>query len=298
MDAAPTEPNARVPQFRETPAAHLRRLALGTAYALKPSRVRDLPGLWAITARDLVNPRRGLPDAQGAATRPDGLCGIAQDLSVPSLVQAYAAGMYPFSHIGPQKWWSPSQRCVLFLEETHIAKRLRAHLRQARFTVTFDRAFDRVMMACAEPETRRVPLTWITPSIMTAFSALHRAGHAHSFEVWDGEGALVGGGYGVASGAVFVIESRFARVANTSKIGLMVLNWHLQHWGFRLSDNKAPNQNVVEMGYSDIPRGEYLALLQELPAPRQGPGRWRAEVGSAEVGNWVPAEGTSRRPPA
>ncbi|MDX6805227.1 leucyl/phenylalanyl-tRNA--protein transferase [Terrihabitans rhizophilus] len=289
QEASPVEDEQTVPVFHEPPAAWARRQVLGLAYALKPDRIRDLPGLAGIAARDLLSPTTGLPDPANALTRPDGLCGLARDLSVPTLVKAYAAGLYPFSHIGPQKWWSPSQRCVLFLEETHIAKRLRAHLRQARFRVTFDEAFDRVMMACAAPDTRRVPLTWITPAIMRRFSALHRAGHAHSFEVWDGEGALVGGGYGVASGGVFVIESRFAVVPNTSKIGFMVLAWHLQRWGFRLADNKRTHPNVVDMGFRDVPRADYLGILHAAPQPAMRAGRWMVEAGSAEVGNWVPA---------
>jgi leucyl/phenylalanyl-tRNA--protein transferase len=276
--------------FRESVSARARRLVLGTAYALKPERIGDLPALWRMTAGDLLGRSRVLPDPRCALVRPDGLCGVASDLSVPVLVQAYAGGLYPFSHVGPPKWWCPAERCVLFLEETHLAKRLRAHMRQARFSVTFDRAFDRVMQACAAPDTRRVPLTWITPRIMTAFSALHAAGHAHSYEVWEGEGALVGGGYGVASGGVFVIESRFASVPNTSKMGLMVLNWHLQHWGFALVDNKRPNQNVLDMGFRQIPREEYLAILRDAPAPRIGPGRWRVEAGLAEVAAWQPRE--------
>jgi leucyl/phenylalanyl-tRNA--protein transferase len=281
-------------RFAESPGARMRRWALGTAYALKPERLGDIPGIWAVAARDLVRPTPSLPDPRHALERPDGLCGLAHDLSVPVLVEAYARGLYPFSHVGPLKWWSPAERCVLFPAETHIAKRLRAHMRQARFSVTFDTAFGRVMQACAAPDTRRVPLTWITPRIMTAFSALHTAGHAHSYEVWDGAGALIGGGYGVVAGGVFVIESRFAAVPNTSKIGLMVLNWHLQHWGFTLVDNKRPIQNVLDMGFRQIPRDDYLGILRDAPAPRVGPGRWQVEADVAEVAGWQPAEPVAR----
>ncbi|MGQ4272755.1 leucyl/phenylalanyl-tRNA--protein transferase [Terrihabitans sp. B22-R8] len=282
------------PDFRESGSAWARRVVLGFAYALKPSRIADIPGLLQISSTGLLRPGSALPDPHHALRRPEGLCGLAHDLSVPTLVEAYARGLYPFSHVGPQKWWSPSQRCVLFFEDTHIAKRLRAHLRQARFRVTFDEAFDRVMIACAQPDTRRVPLTWITPAIMRAFSSLHRAGHAHSFEVWDSEGALVGGGYGVASGGVFVVESRFARVSNTSKFGFMVLNWHLQQWGFSLVDNKRVHPNVVDMGFRDIPRADYLNLLQTSPQPKVPAGRWTASAGMADIADWQPAANTNR----
>src|SRR4051794_22912646 len=43
--------------------------------------------------------------------------------------------------------------------------------------------------------------------IMWAYAALHDAGLAHSYKVWDDRGELVAGGYGVACGRVFVGES-------------------------------------------------------------------------------------------
>ena len=54
-----------------------------------------------------------------------------------------------------------------------------------------------------------MPLTWITPKMMWAYAALHDAGLAHSYEVWNEGGELVAGNYGVAVGRVFVGESMF-----------------------------------------------------------------------------------------
>ena len=95
-----------------------------------------------------------------------------------------------------------------------------------------------MIKACAGRRDGRWHLTWITPQIMRAYCDLHDAGYAHSFEVWNNDGELVGGGYGVAVGGAFTIESQFTLESHTSKIGFAVLNWHLAKWGFLLNDNK------------------------------------------------------------
>jgi leucyl/phenylalanyl-tRNA--protein transferase len=273
--------------FREVPFETARRWALGTLYAVKPHRINGLPALARLWLRDLVAAEAGLPDPSAALDNPYGLAGIAHDLSVPTLVAAYRRGLYPFSHIGPVKWWSPPERCVLFYGAFHMSKRLRSRLRQARYTVTFDRAFDDVIKACAAPRRGKWALTWITPQIMRAYADLHDAGHAHSFEVWNASGALVGGGYGVASGSVFVIESQFAGEDHTSKIGFSVLNWHLARWGFLLSDNKLMTQNVADMGFATVPRADYLAYLARPRSPTM-PKNWAVETDLRTVAAWEP----------
>jgi leucyl/phenylalanyl-tRNA--protein transferase len=274
--------------FRETVPDRLRRLALGTAWALKPPRAAGVPALARMWLTDLIARPQDLPDPEAALERPDGLCGIVRDLSVPTLVAGYRRGLYPFAHVGPMKWLSPGERCVLAFDEFHMQKRLRSRLRQNRHVVTFDSGFEHVMKACAEPRDGKWPLTWITPRVMQAYAALHDAGYAHSYEVRNLAGELVGGGYGVAVGGAFVIESQFARETGASKIGCAMLHWHLARWGFTLSDNKGPTQNVLEMGFRTVPRAQFLARLaasQQLPDRR---GRWEVETDLATVAAWQP----------
>ena len=187
---------------------------------------------------EFLAPDYALPDPESAADQPPGLAGIVHDLTLPTLITAYRRGLYPFAHIAPLKWWSPPQRSVLFFNELHIARRLRRQMRQGNYTVTFDRDFEGVIAACAGQRQGRWHLTWITPRIMHTYAELFDAGYAHSFEVWNERGDLAGGGYGVAVGNAFVIESQFSREPNTSKIGFTVLNWHLAHWGFAFNDGK------------------------------------------------------------
>jgi leucyl/phenylalanyl-tRNA---protein transferase len=277
------------PQFREAFAARLRRWVLGSAYALQPKRIALMPRLTLMTLAHVL----GLAEAESRiAEQPVhyskyGLIGISQNLGVDQLVTAYRRGIFPVCHIGPMKWWSPAERAVLFLEDTHIESNLRRLLRQRKYSVTFDRDFAGVMRACAEPRPGKTPLTWITPRIMRAFWALHEAGYAHSVEVWDAENHLVGGSYGLAIGNIFFGESQFARVRDTSKIATAVLNRHLAHWGFVLRDAKWMSEYLAGSGYRLISRTSFEDILHRHA---QGPdriGRWEIDE-TLDVAGWDP----------
>jgi leucyl/phenylalanyl-tRNA--protein transferase len=287
----PPDPHAaarRAQLFRETPRDWIERHALGVAWALKPARIAGLPRLAGLTLADLVSRRPGLPDPEQALAQPDGLAGIAHDLSVPTLLEAHRRGLYPFCHIGPMKWWSPAERCVLSFEAFHIARRLRQQMRQGQYTVTFDCDFDAVIKACAGRRPGKWHLTWVTPTIMHAYAALFDAGHAHSFEVWNEAGRLVGGGYGVAVGAAFVGESLFSTEPNTSKIGLTVFNRHLARWGFAFYDAKLMSPTLSSLGFGLIPRRAYLDRLAEATRQPGRPGRWQVEEDVRSVADWRP----------
>ncbi len=301
MIATPEIPDAlaekraarRAQLFRETPAERARRVVLGTLRALKPSALGAVPRLARYWLADLLGRNRDLPDPLAAPKTFGGFCGIARDLSVPTLLRAYRAGLHPAGHAGPAKWWSPPAHCVLSFGDFHISRRLRARLRQGRHRVTFDRDFDGVIRGCAEPRQGRWPVTWITPECMRAYAALHDAGYAHSFETWNEKDELVGGGYGVAVGRVFVIESQFARETHASKIAFCMLNWHLARWGFALSSNKAPAQNVLEMGFRTIAREDYLLRLAAAAHEPDRTGRWEVETDLATIAAWQPDDAAS-----
>ncbi len=277
----------RAALFRETPAETVERWALGLAWALKPERIGGVPSLARILLADRLTRPHGLPDPTAANAA--GICGVAHDLSVPTLVEAYRRSLFPFAHVGPRKWFSLAERCVLFFDETHIAKRLRPHFRKGRYRVTFDTAPDDVMKACAGRREGKWHLTWITPPMLHAYAALFDAGRMHSFEVWNGRGALVGGGYGVAVGSVFFTESQFAHEPNASKLGFTLLNWHLQRWGFTLNDNKWPTPTTLHMGFRGIPRAEFLTHTRAPDLPGSV-GRWRPEADLPTVADWRPGE--------
>lgn len=188
--------------------------------------------------------------------------------------------------MAPPKWFSPPERCVLFFNELRVERSVRRLMRKGLYSVTFDRAFERVIKACAGRRRGRWHLTWITPQIMHAYADLFDAGYAHSVEVWNREGDLVGGVYGVAIGRAFFGESMFAREANASKIGQAVLGWHLAKWGLAFDDSKWSSPTLLNMGYRMIPRREFLGRLEDATCGPIPAGRWHAEAEAADVAAW------------
>jgi leucyl/phenylalanyl-tRNA--protein transferase len=286
IPAIPDTAARRAELFRETPRDVAERIMLGLAWSMKPKRIGALPGVARVWLRDLFRDGRDLPDPQSAG--PTGICGIAKDLSVETLLAAYRRTLYPWGHVGPAKWISSEQRCVLFFNEFHIAKRLRRQMKQNEYTVTFDRDFEGVMRACAERRPGRWHLTWLRPKIMQAFADLYDAGHAHSFEVWNKDGALAGGGYGIAVNGVFHTESQFSRESNTSKMGFTLFNWHLAKWGFLLNDGKDPTPTIDGMNFRLIPRSELQSILDRGTMDMCSPGRWTCETDLKSVAEWKP----------
>jgi len=278
----------RTSLFRESLIDKAERWSLGLAWAMSPTRISGLPALAQLCFEEILAPNYALPDPERTLERPRGLAGIAHDLSLPTLMAAYRRGLFPLAHIGPQKWWSPPERSLLFFNELHLAKRLRQQMRQGQYTVTFDRDFERVIMACAGHRSGRWHVTWITPKIMHAFAEAYDAGHAHSFEVWNEKGELAGGGYGLAVGNSFVTESQFSAEPNTSKIGFTVLNWHLAQWGFAFNDGKILTSTTHDMGFREIPRAEFLSKLTQASKKPARTGRWHTEADTATVAEWQP----------
>ncbi len=291
MTEIASTPPRRMEQFRETPLEVVERCVLGTAWALKPQRIGALPALGALWLKDLVSPMSGLPDPE-QTVHSNGMCGIVHDLSVETLLEAYKRGLFTFAHFGPLKWMSVPERCVLFFNELHIGKTVRRLARQSRYTVTFDRAFDDVMKACAGRRDNKWHVTWITPQIMRAYAAMHDAGHAHSFEVWNEKGELVGGGYGVAIGRVFFTESQFSHERDTSKLGFSVFNRHLAEWGYVINDGKSATPTILPMGFRVIPRREFLGLLSAAVEVPGKTGPWVCELGLDEKPDEQPAKKT------
>lgn len=201
------------------------------------------------------------PPLEKALKEPNGLLAAGGDLAPERLIQAYRHGCFPWYQDGqPLLWWSPDPRTVLFPEELHVSRSLNKALHQGRFQITFDRAFQDVIRACAGPRSY-ADGTWITSPMQTAYAELHQRGIAHSVEVWE-QNVLVGGLYGLAMGQLFFGESMFSHVSNASKTGFVHLVRRLQQWGFVLIDCQMPTQHLHSFGARPIPRSLFSAYLQ------------------------------------
>lgn len=178
------------------------------------------------------------------------------------LLRAYSEGLFPMAERrgDPTLYWvSPERRGILPLDEFHLPRRLARTVRSRHFTVTADRAFTDVMRACAAPAPGREE-SWINDEILRLYTALHVGGHAHSIECWQDD-ELVGGLYGVRLGAAFFGESMFSRERDASKVALVHLVDALRRGGFTLLDTQFITTHLAQFGAVEIPRTQYLALL-------------------------------------
>lgn len=168
-------------------------------------------------------------------------------------------------------WWSPAERGVLELDALAVSRSLRRSVRH--FDVTVDRSFAEVVRACADP---RRPGAWIDRDILAAYVRLHDLGWAHSVEVRDRDGTLVGGLYGLAIGGLFAGESMFHHARDASKVALVALVGLLsdEHAGRRLIDVQWQTPHLATLGVTRWPRERYLATLAELVAVPL-PAAWR-----------------------
>ena len=221
------------------------------------------------------------PDPGYALVEPDGLLAVGGDLSPARLLNAYRQGIFPWYSEGePILWWSPNPRMVLFPEQLKVSRSLRKTLRKGAFRVSLDSAFPDVMAGCSESRTDKDGSqsgTWITEEMKQAYITLHSIGFAHSVEVWEGD-ELVGGLYGVSMGKVFYGESMFARRSDASKVGFAHLVRQLQAWDFALIDCQVHTDHLASLGAVDIPRDDFLTLLDQHCDPFEAhQGAWRFE---------------------
>lgn len=191
----------------------------------------------------------------------EGIVAVGGDLQPERVMLAYRKGIFPwFESDDFLLWWSPDPRMVLFPDRLKISKSMRTVLRKKQFEVTFNKAFDQVVEACAKVKRFGQNGTWITPGLMEVYSTLHTQGHAHSVEVWE-EGSLVGGLYGIDLGTVFCGESMFSKSSNASKVALIFLVKELKKNKYELIDCQVPTQHLASMGAEPISRTKFLTFL-------------------------------------
>jgi len=194
-------------------------------------------------------------------TSPDN---IVLEITPEVLLKAYACGIFPMAESADDPglyWIEPERRGILPLETFHVPRRLARLVRQDKFTVTVDSAFDAVIDGCAAPAPGR-QRTWINNRIRQLYTTLCSLGHAHSIETWQ-DGELVGGLYGVRLNGAFFGESMFSRTRDASKVALVHLAGRLRQGGFRLLDAQFITEHLSQFGCVEISRRAYQKRLDE-----------------------------------
>lgn len=191
----------------------------------------------------------------------DGLLLLGGQPTVENLLAAYSQGIFPWPVPGwPLAWFCPPRRGVLRLSSLHVGRSLARARRLSPWHISFDAAFGDVMRACQTQPRPRQDGTWITPQLIRGYEALHRAGYAHSVEVWEGD-ELVGGLYGVAVQGVFAGESMFHHRPNASKLAVLALADHLLSRGASFFDIQQISPHLVALGAEEVSREKFLRLL-------------------------------------
>ena len=176
------------------------------------------------------------------------------------VLHAYASGVFPMSEgrDDPEIFWvDPRERGIIPLDGFHISRSLARQMKKGGYTPALNHDFAAVITACANRED-----TWINADIEQVFTALHHAGFAHSFEIWQGD-RLIGGTYGIALGRAFFGESMFSRATGGSKLALAHLVDHLARTGFTLFDTQFLTPHLASLGGMEVSRATYRAALRE-----------------------------------
>lgn len=184
-------------------------------------------------------------------------------LTAEQLLYGYANGVFPMAEgkRGRIYWYAPDPRAIIPIYTYKPQKSLRPFINQKKFNIRFNTSFEQVMQFCATPR-KDDENTWISEEIIRAYTQLHKMGYAHSVEAFEGE-ELVGGLYGVALGGAFFGESMFYLKPNASKVAFYYLIEQLKKQGFEMLDTQFMNDNVERYGAVEIPREDYMLLLEK-----------------------------------
>ena len=214
---------------------------------------------------------------------PDGIGIVAMggDLAPETLISAYAQGLFPwFNEDEPIAWWCPEPRCVMLPTDYKPSKSLRKQAGRSRWQLTLNQAFDDVIHACSLPRSGGIndtlpegEHTWIHDEMIEAYTKLHEQGFAHSIEVWDETGQLIGGLYGLKIGGIYFGESMFHRASNASKLAFWGLMRLCKQSKVELVDCQLPNDHLMSLGAKTLPRADFLIQLDTLIG--SGSVRWQ-----------------------
>ena len=222
------------------------------------------------------DPETPFPDPESAETEPNGLLALGGDLTPTRLLNAYQSGIFPwYNDDQPILWWSPNPRTVFYPNLPRVSRTLRKSIKRGLFTASFDCAFRDVISACSEPRNESEG-TWLNQEMITAYLELHQLGYAHSVEIWR-EDRLVGGLYGVSTGAVFFGESMFSHENNASKLALIHLANRLSEWDYKMIDCQVHSQHLISLGAIEISRRSFCKNLRRWSISPHRPGSWSSE---------------------
>jgi len=193
----------------------------------------------------------------------NGLVAVGGNLGHEILIEAYSRGCFPWPQEGlPLLWFSPKERGVLDFNELHIGRSLRRLLKSHQWSITFNQDFAAVMRMCSKVPRPGQRGTWILPEMIEPYSHLAALGFALSCEVWNQQGDLVGGIYGVLTRRYFSAESMFYIESGASKVAFVkMVNYLKTEKGLKWMDIQMLTPVTKSLGGKLIPQIEFLQRI-------------------------------------
>ena len=190
---------------------------------------------------------------------PHSAWGNLTDVDVWGIVEGYRRGYFLMDNGEGLAWYSSPRHALIPLDARfHIPRSLRRVLNARTFEIRINHHFQGVVEGCTHAHRNE---TWISPELKLIYTALHQAGHAHSFETWH-QGKLAGGILGLALGAAFIGESMFYHEPQASKVAMVHLVEHLRSRNFQLFDAQIMNPHLARFGAFEMGEEEFGRVLQ------------------------------------
>ncbi|MDO9410500.1 leucyl/phenylalanyl-tRNA--protein transferase [Patulibacter sp.] len=187
-------------------------------------------------------------------------------LDPPGMLFVYEQGAFPMDTLDEDgrfrvAAYRADPRAVLPLDAVRMPRTFRRTLPRRGYRLTVDRAFGRVVEACAARPGLGRREQWLTPRLVEAYRALHRWGHARSFEVWDGDD-LVGGTFGVTLGRAHTLESMFHVAPDAGTAAVLSAAVRIRDAGFAVLDVQQRTDHTARLGVVDVPESAFQQRLR------------------------------------
>lgn len=206
-------------------------------------------------------------------------------LDPPGMLFVYEQGAFPMDTCDEDGCfrvaaYRADPRAILDLNGLRLPRTLRRTLRRTGYRLTVDRAFSEVVARCASRPGLAPGEVWLTPRLEEAYQALHRWGHARSFEVWDGD-ELVGGSFGVAIGRAHTLESMFHAAPDAGTAAVLSAAVRIREAGYRVLDVQQQTTHTARLGVREVAEADYLRRLQTALVTGLRPRALAPEAGPA-----------------
>ncbi len=193
----------------------------------------------------------------------NGLLAVGGALTADWLEAAYRKGILVWGPpLKPLYWWAPPTRVVLMRGKEQVPPIAEALMKKRPYRVYENAHLKEVIAACRQRWNRtHQSAGWIRAPFVEAYEALEARGRVRSTALYEAD-VLKGGAFGARIGDVFfgeyvVGDNGYAEAA------LLELVKRLWREGVQIVDLHKGSAATENIGFQEIPRADFLALLEK-----------------------------------